>query len=284
MVLEEFDIEGKTAIVTGAARGIGKGIALTLADAGVDVVVTDVLQEPLEETAAEIQQMGRKSLAVVTDVRKTEQVENMVEATVDHLGKIDILVANAGVEAVKPVVLVDGDKSPAQMRVDARFDSGLTDEEWDWMLDVNLRGYARCARAVGPHMLKQKSGKIIGIGSIAGMRYGANTTAYAAAKAGVHRFTQALAQEWAGYDINVNAIAPGAFPTPIWSENLKNWNVTAEENEKSMEMVSSFTPLQRDTGGWGSPREMGLLVVFLASKASSFMTGQILVADGGVSL
>ena len=170
------------------------------------------------------------------------------------------------------------------MRVNAQFDSGLTDDDWDWMFDVNLKGVARCARAVGPRMIKQRSGKIINIGSISGMRYGANTTAYAALKAGVHRYTQALAQEWAPYDINVNAIAPGAFETPIWEENLDNWNVSREENEESKKLVTSMTPLQRDTGGWGLPRELGLLTVFLSSKASRFMTGQILVCDGGVSL
>ena len=282
MITSEFCIEGNTAIVTGAARGIGKAIAITLAEAGADVVVTDILDE-IEQTATEIRALGRKSLAVLTDVRSTEQVENMVAATIAEFGKVDILVANAGVEVVKPVIAIDG-KAPTQMRANAPFDSGLTDEDWDWMFDVNLKGVARCVRAVGPHMIEQRSGKIISIGSISGMRYGANTTAYSALKAGVHRFTQALAQEWAPFDINVNAIAPGAFETPIWAENLKNWNITVEENEESKKLVSAFTPLQRDTGGWGLPRELGLLAVFLSSKASSFMTGQILVCDGGVSL
>ena len=277
MILKEFGLEGKTAIVTGAARGLGKAIALTLAEAGADVVVADILPE-MEQTGAEIEQMGRKSLVIPTDVGKIEQVEKMVEATVAQFAKVDILVASVGVELPKPLLLVDG-KPPVPMRAPVRLDSGLTEAEWDMMININLNGFRRCAVAVGRHMIKQRSGKIIGIGSTAGIRSGANSTAYAAAKAAVHRFTQALALEWAGFNINVNTIAPGWFgPTPIYWH--PEWNITREENEASIEKIPSRIPL----GRIGDPREIGLLAVFLASAASSYMTGQILVPDGGLTL
>lgn len=277
MILEDFSIEGKTAIVTGAARGIGKAIALTLAEAGADVVAADIREE-IEETRKEVEAQGRKSLAISTDVRDDEQVQAMVQKTVDTFGKIDILVANAGVERVKPLLLVDGQPT-TPMRVQAKLDSGLTEDDWDFIMDVNVRGYVRCARAVGVHMLKQRSGKIIAIGSIAGMRSGANTTAYATSKAGVHRFTQSLAQEWAGFNINVNAIAPGAYgPTEIWDH--EEWNIPREEQFENLDMVRQFIPMQR----WGAPRELGVQVVFLASEASSYITGQVISSDGGLML
>ena len=281
MVLKEFDIGGNSAIVTGAARGLGKAVALTLAEAGADVAVAD-FREEVEETARETRELGRKSIAVRTDVREAEQVEHMVQAALAEFGKVDIMVANAGVEWVKPLLLVDG-KPPVRMRVDVNLESGLEEEDWNQTFDVNLHGFVRCARAVGPHMIERKRGKIIGIESIAAMRFGANTTAYAASKAAVHRFAQSLAQEWAGFNINVNAIAPGAFgPTPIYWH--PEWNITREAHEAALYRINSFIPLQRDTEGWGRPRELGLLVAFLASEAASYITGHVLVADGGVSL
>ena len=201
-----------------------------------------------------------------------------MEATVAQFGKVDIMVAVAGVETPKPLLLVDG-QPPVPMRAPVRLDSGLTEEEWDWHINVNLNGFRRCAVAVGPHMIKQRSGKIIGFGSIAGIRRCPNSTAYAAAKAAVHHFTRSLAAEWAVFNINVNTIAPGWFgPTQIYWH--PEWNITREENEASIARIPSSIPL----GRIGEPREIGLLVVFLASDASSYMTGQILVADGGISL
>lgn len=277
MTLDDFSIEGKTAIVTGSARGIGKAIALTLAEAGADVVVADIRDE-IEETRKEVEAQGQKCLAVKTDVRDDAQVQAMVQATVDTFGKVDILVANAGVERVKPLRLVDG-QPPTPMRVQPKLDSGLTEEDWDFIMDVNVRGYVRCARAVGEHMLKQRSGKIIAIGSGAGIRGGANTTAYATSKAGVHRFTQSLAQEWGSFNINVNAIAPGAYgPTEIWDH--EEWNIPREEQFANLDIFMQYVPMQR----WGVPRELGLQVVFLASEASSYITGQVICSDGGLIL
>jgi NAD(P)-dependent dehydrogenase (short-subunit alcohol dehydrogenase family) len=275
-MLKEFDLAGKTAIVTGAARGVGKGIALTLADAGADVVVTDILPE-IEETRTEIQDMGRRSLAIPTDVRQTAQVDAMVEATVAEFGKVDILVSNAGIDIKKPLILVEGD-SPLRMRADAHFDSPLLEDEWEAMLDINLKGYVRCAIAVGRHMIKQKSGRIIGIGSVAGLMAGDIGTIYAASKAGVHRFSQALSREWAPFNITVNCIAPGAFgPTESWY--VPSWNISREEHEESFKRVIRSVPLKR----FGDTRELGMLTVFLASEAGSYVTGQVIAHDGGIS-
>jgi 2-deoxy-D-gluconate 3-dehydrogenase len=275
-MLKEFDLAGKTAIVTGAARGVGKGIALTLADAGADVVVTDILPE-IEETRTEIQDMGRRSLAIPTDVRQTAQVDAMVEATVAEFGNVDILVSNAGIDIKKPLILVEGD-SPLRMRADAHFDSPLLEDEWEAMLDINLKGYVRCAIAVGRHMIKQKSGRIIGIGSVAGLMAGDIGTIYAASKAGVHRFSQALSREWAPFNITVNCIAPGAFgPTESWY--VPSWNISREEHEESFKRVIRSVPLKR----FGDTRELGMLTVFLASEAGSYVTGQVIAHDGGIS-
>jgi 3-oxoacyl-[acyl-carrier protein] reductase len=277
MGLKEFDLTGKTAIVTGAARGLGEGIALTLADAGADVVVTDVLKEELEQTSADIQKMGRRSLAIQTDVRATEQVDNMVEATVAEFGKIDILVSNAGIDIKKPLILVDGE-SPNRVRAKADFDSPLVEEEWEAMLDINLKGYVRCALAVGRHMIKQESGRIIGIGSLAGIQAQEIGTIYGASKAGVHQFSKALSREWSPYNITVNCIAPGAFgPTESWY--VPSWNISREEHEESFKRVVHAIPLKR----FGSPRELGMLCTFLASEAGGYITGQVICHDGGLS-
>ena len=160
MTLNDFSIEGKTAIVTGSARGIGKAIALTLAEAGADVVVADIREE-IEQTRKEVEAQGRKCLAISTDVRDDAQVQAMVQETVDTFGKIDILVANAGVERVKPLLLVDG-QPPVPLRVQAKLDSGLTEEDWDFIMDVNVMGYVRCARAVGVSDFEDDAGLTVG--------------------------------------------------------------------------------------------------------------------------
>ena len=273
--MKEFDLTGRTAIVTGAAQGVGKAIALTLADAGADVVVADILPE-IEQTSAEIQEKGRRSLAISTDVRKTAQVDAMVDATIAEFGKVDILVANAGVDIKKPLILVDG-QSPLRIRANAQFDSALVEDEWEAMLDINLKGYVRCAVAVGRQMIKQKSGRIIGIGSVAGLMSGDIGTIYAASKAGVHQFSRALSREWAPYNITVNCIAPGAFgPTESWY--VPSWNISREEHEESFKRVIRGVPL----GRFGDPRELGMLAVFLASEAGSYISGQVIAHDGGI--
>jgi len=283
MALKELNLNGKTAIVTGAGRGIGKAIALTMAEAGADVVVAARTKSQIEETAAEVRQLGRKSLAIPTDVGQTEQVEKLVEATIAEFGKVDIMVANAGLDILKPLLLVEG---LPPMRGSARLAAalkenltGLTEQEWDATVNINLNGVVRCARAVGPHMIKQRRGKIINISSINGFRSGANDVSYSTAKAAVQRFTQALALEWAPFNINVNAIAPGAFPTEMWQH--PEWgNIPDEEKATSIENIPDRVPL----GRWGDLRELGLLAVFLASDGSNYITGEIITCDGGVLL
>ena len=275
MILKEFDLEGKVAIVTGAGRGIGKAIALTMAKAGADIVASARTAEQIEQTAAEVRQLGRRSLSIPTDVCKSDQVEKLAEAAIGQFGKIDILVANAGFNIMKPLLLVEG---LVPMRAPTRWDSNLTEQEWDTIINIDLTGVVRCARAVGPHMIKQRRGKIINIGSEAGFIGGANNTVYTVAKAAVHRFTQALALEWAPFNINVNAIAPGRFRTDVWKR--PEWHITDEENEASMQMITSAIPLKR----WGDVQELGLLAVFLASDASNYITGVVIPCDGGTTL
>jgi NAD(P)-dependent dehydrogenase (short-subunit alcohol dehydrogenase family) len=277
MAIKDFQLDGMSAIVTGSAQGIGKGVALALAEAGADVVIADISDEA-EATADEVRAMGRKSLAVKVDVRDTEQVENMADTTVKEFGKVDILVANAGVDIMRPLFLVDG-KPPVPLRVEKpNLEKGLTEPEWETMLDINLKGYVRCAKAVGKYMMEQKSGKIIGIGSVAGIRHGENSTIYAASKAGVHRFSQALCLEWAPFNINVNAIAPGAIgPTDAFY--VPSWNASREDHQKSFKLLESLVPKKR----FGSPREVGMLAVYLASPAGDYINGQVIAIDGGIS-
>lgn len=235
-------------------------------------------KQEIEQTGAEVRQLGRKSLVIPTDVGQTDQVEKMVEAAIARFGKVDIMVANAGIDIAKPLVLAEG-VPPSRTFSSARIDSELTEQEWHTVINVNLDGVVRCAKAVGPHMIKQRRGKIINIGSIDGVRGAGNDIAYATAKGAVHRFTQALALQWAPFNINVNAIAPGPFLTEIWRRRPE-YHMTHEEIDAALESIPSGVPL----GRWGRLRELGLLAVFLASNASSYITGQILVSDGGVSL
>lgn len=278
MHVKDFDLDGQVAIVTGSTRGVGKGIAIGLAEAGADVVISDILPE-IEETAEEIRKLGRRSLAVHTDVTSTEQVDEMVDRTVKELGSVDILVANAGIDIKKPLLLFDG-KPPLPMRVpDVQLDSPLREDEWERMIDINLKGYVRCARAAGRYMTEQKSGSIIGIGSLAGIRHSENGVIYGATKAGVHQVSQGLALEWAQFNIRVNALALGAFgPTESWY--VKEWNVSREAHDVSIRKLEGRIPLKR----FGSPRELGLICAFLCSRAGSYITGQVLTPDGGVSL
>ena len=173
----------------------------------------------------------------------------MVDATVAEFGKVDILVANAGMDIKKPLILVDA-QAPVRMRANAHFDSCLLEEEWETMLDINLKGYVRCAVAVGHHMIKQRSGRIIGIGSVAGMMAGDIGTIYAASKAGVHQFSGALSREWAPFNITVNCIAPGAFGTTE-SWYVPSWNISREEHEESFKRVVRSVPYDLYRKGTG---------------------------------
>jgi len=264
MVLKEFSLDGKVAIVTGASRGIGKAIALTMAEAGADIVVAARTASDLEKTAKEVRQLGRKCLVVPTDVTKKEQVEKMAEKALAEFGKIDILVNNAGIDIRKPMVSTKG--------TSASDDSALSMEEWCKVLDTNLTAAYFCCQAVGRHMVKRRSGKVITIGADEGEHDGVNDVAYAVSKAALLRFTKGLGEEWAPYNVNVNMLSPGLQHTDIWKNpELK---LTPKENESRLQKMSTVL------GRWGELREVGVLAVFLASDAANYMTGEVIRLGG----
>lgn len=267
-MLSEYSLENKVAIVTGAGRGIGKGIALTLAEAGVDITVAARTREQIEQTAEEIRKLGRRALVVPADVTKKDQVANVVEQTVSHLGRIDILVNNAGIITLKPISFVPGMKLEGWQVADS-WDTPLTEEEWHQVLDTNLTSAFLFAQAVGPHMLKQRQGKIINISSNSADLAPPYFSAYCASKAGLSMFTRCLATEWAPYNICVNSIGPGSVLTELSAPVLSD----PERNKFILEKI----PL----GRVGETREIGLLVVYLASDASNWVTGQTFFIDGG---
>jgi len=267
-MLKEYNLGGKVAIVTGAGRGIGKGIALTLAEAGADVTVAARTAEQIEQTAEEIRKLGRKALVVPADVTKKDQVENVVEQTISHFGKIDILVNNAGMVLLKPIASVPGMKLEGWHVADS-WDTPLTEEEWHQVLNTNLTSVFLFAQAVGPHMLRQKRGKIINISSNSAGLAPPYFSAYCVSKAGLGMFTRCLATEWAPYNICVNAIGPGSVLTELSAPVLHD-----PERKK---FVLERIPM----GRVGETREIGLLAVYLASEASDWVTGQTLYIDGG---
>ena len=247
------DLKGKVAIVTGARRGMGRTHALKLAEAGAKVAVSDISLEDCQKVVKEIEKNGGKALTVKCDVTKKEEVEKMVRETIEKWGKIDILVNNAGICQFKPFL-------------------ELAEEEWDKTLDINLKGYFLVAQAVTKEMIKRKSGSIINIASVAMGQTGVGFPAlvhYCASKGGIVAMTEAMALELAPYNIRVNAISPGAIETPM-IDPLKT-------DPKMMEGTLARIPMRRV----GKPEEVSNLVLFLASEASSYMTGSDVVIDGG---
>jgi len=247
-------LKDKVAIVTGAASSIGMGRAFALAFAkeGADVVVCDIKHEGVKERTEEIKQLGRKALAVKTDVSKPSDVSQLIETTVNTFGKIDILVNNAGVreEPAKPI-------------------QDITEEEWDSINGVNLKGVFLCIKYAVPHMIKQKRGKIINIASIFGQVAFPNYGAYCAAKGGVINLTRTLALELAPHKINVNAIGPGVIETELSKTTL--------EDPEVMKLILPLIPF----GRVGQPEDIAAVAVFLASDESEYVNGQTIFADGG---
>lgn len=268
MSLPEFDLNGKTAIVTGGGRGIGKGIALALAEAGADVAIAGRTESKLQETSAEIMAAGGRSLAIVADVTRDEDVVSLMAHTAEAFGKIDILVNNAGVAIVKPLVPIPG-FAPKAEGLAPEFFQPTSDEEWRYVVDSNLTSAFRCIRAAAPHMLQQKWGRIINISSAEGLRGVQMHSLYSTSKAAMEGLTKSLALEWARSGITVNAIAPGAFHTEMMAPEF--------ENEELRKRLLRTIPMRRG----GELREVGLLAVYLASEASAYMTGQTIAIDGG---
>ena len=248
-----MDLTNKIAIITGARRGMGKTHAITLAKAGVKVVVADISEEDCQKVVDEIKEQGGQALSIKCDVTKKEEVEEMVRKTVEEFGKVDILVNNAGICQFKPFL-------------------ELTEEEWDRTLDINLKGYFLCAQAAAKEMVKQKSGVIVNITSVAMGQVGigmATIAHYCASKGGIVAMTEALAVELAPYNIRVNAVAPGMIETPMIDP--------VKQDPKQMEAMLTRVPMGRA----GKPEEVSNLVLFLASEESSYMTGSTIVVDGG---
>lgn len=267
-MLKEYNLENEVAIVTGAGRGIGKGISLTLAEAGVDVTVAARTVVQIEQTAEEIRKLGRRVLVVPANVTNREHVENVVEQTVKQFGKIDILVNNAGMDIRKPIAFVPGMKLEGWHVADS-WDTPLTDEEWHQVLDTNLTSAFLFAQAIGPHMLRQKKGKIINISSNSAGLAPPYFSAYCVSKAGLNMFTRCLATEWAPYNICVNAIGPGSVLTEL--------NAPVLSDPERKKFIVERIPI----GRVGETREIGLLVLYLASEASNWVTGQTFYIDGG---
>ena len=259
--LKEFDLTGKIAIVTGAGRGIGKDIALTLAEAGADIVAVARTEIQIAQTAQEIRTLERKCLTVPTDITQIGQVHTMIEKALDEFGQIDILVNNAGVEIDKPIAALPHLKL-----------SPMTEEEWHRVMDTNVTAPFLLCQAVGPHMIERRQGKIInitsGVAGRVGMLY---NTAYVASKGALSLFTRKLAWEWARYNINVNAIGPGGVETEMAAP------LFAPESKEFLEKLLSQIPFH----SFAKPRDISLLAVYLASDASNFVTGQNIYVDGG---
>lgn len=232
---------------------MGKAHALALAVAGAKVVVSDISQEECQLVVDEIKNAGGEALAVKCDVSKKEEVDAMIKKAIEAFGRIDILVNNAGICQFKPFL-------------------EITEEEWNKTIDINLKGYFLCAQAAAKEMAKQNSGVIVNIASIAMGQVGVGFPAishYCASKGGIVAMTEAMALELAPYNIRVNAIAPGAIDTPMAS--------AVKDDPKVLEGTLMRVPLKR----MGKPEEISNAVLFLASEASSYMTGSVMVVDGG---
>jgi 3-oxoacyl-[acyl-carrier protein] reductase len=248
-----MDLSNKVAIVTGSARGIGKAIALKLAEVGADIVVNDIpaAAETLEVTANEIRALKRKALAITADVSSSADVTRLIETAAKEMGRIDILVNNAGVT-----------RDQLLMR--------MSDEEWDTVLNIDLKSAFLCSRAVIRYMMKQRWGRIISIASIVGMVGNAGQANYAAAKAGIIGLTKSIAKEVGSRGITANAIAPGFIETKM----------TEQLDEKQRQILAQRIPLQ----SIGTPRDVAEAVAFLASEEARYITGQVLGVDGGMGL
>jgi len=245
----ELILEGKVALITGGARGIGREIAMLFASEGADIAICDVNLEEAQKTAKEIENLGRQSLAFKADVTISAQVQDMADKILDKFNKIDILINNAGIT-----------KDNLLLR--------MSEEEWDKVIAVNLKGTFLCTKIVSRLMLKQRSGKIVNLASIIGIMGNAGQANYAASKAGIIGLTKSAAKELASRNICVNAIAPGFIKT----------DMTAKLPEEIQKKMLSAIPLAR----FGEAKDVADLALFLSSESSSYITGQVVQVDGGM--
>ncbi len=252
MSTELFDLTGKVAVVTGASRGLGRYFGRALAGAGADLVVTSRDTDRLSDFVTEIEAMGRRALPLELDVREEESIRAMVEAAHAYYRKIDILINNAGLNIRKTAIEV-------------------TWEDWNTVLDTNLRGSFFVAQAVAQKMIPRRYGRIVNIGSVTSVFGYAGITPYCASRGGVKQMTMSLADDWGAYGITVNCLAPGWFKT--------EQNKVLYENAAWVAYLEDRIPLSRP----GKPNDLDGAVVFLASDASEYVTGQTLLVDGGIS-
>jgi NAD(P)-dependent dehydrogenase (short-subunit alcohol dehydrogenase family) len=252
MDTELFDLTGKVALITGTSRGLGQYLARALARAGADLVITSRAPETLRPFQKEIEALGRKALPLSLDVRDFESIQSMVNAATAHYGRIDILVNNAGCNVRKPALDVSW-------------------EDWNLILNTNLRGTFFVAQAVARQMIPRKHGRIINIGSVTCVAGYAGLAPYGASRGGVKQLTMSLADDWGIHGITVNCLAPGWFKTAQ--------NAVMYENKEWVEYLCDRIPLKRP----GQPQDLDGAVVFLASDASAYVTGQTLLVDGGIS-
>lgn len=247
-----FDLTGRNAIVTGASRGLGRHFALALARAGADVVITSRRADTLEPVCAEIESMGRRALPLELDVTRLESIETMTRQAVAAFEKVDILVNNAGCNVRKPAFEVTWD-------------------DWNLVLDTNLRGTFFTAQAVAGAMAPRRYGRIVNIGSVTSVFGYAGLAPYGASRGGTRQLTMSLADDWGPFGITVNCLAPGWFKTAQ--------NAVLYENKEWVDYLCDRIPLKRP----GAPGDLDGALVFLASEASGYITGQTLLVDGGIS-
>jgi dehydrogenase/reductase SDR family member 4 len=250
MSLPSLSLKGQVAVITGGSRGLGKAIALTFSEAGADIVVCSRVIEDGQLVAKEIQNLGRRSLAVQTDVSRKADVDNLIQKVIDKFGRVDILVNNAG----------NGNPLPI-------FEQN--EDVWDTTIDVNLKGPFLCSQSVGKIMIQQKKGNIINMSSVGGLEQGFGN-AYSISKIGLIKLTRILAFELGKYNVRVNAIAPGWIKTDI---NREVWS-----NPEVLKGFMAKIPM----GHMGQPGDVANAALFLASEASSYVTGHTFIVDGGL--
>ena len=247
-----FDLSGRVAIVTGTSRGLGQVFARALARYGADLVVTSRNRDSLAEFEAEIKTLGRRVVSFELDVRDHDNIERMVAASQNAFGRLDILVNNAGCNIRKPAI-------------------DVTWDDWNQILDTNLRGSFFVAQAVARRMIARRYGRIINIGSVTSVAGYAGLAPYGASRGGIRQLTMSLADDWGKFGITVNCLAPGWFRT--------EQNKILYEDKEWVEYLSDRIPLKRP----GQPDDLGAAVVFLAAESSRYVTGQTLLVDGGIS-